>query len=255
MHFQVIRQIRTLGEQHQMGQTEGARDNLAIFLLINTHLRRRVTHRDRLRCERTLAAERQGIAHVLDVHRLGRQQSHIPADLLEVQRRHRNPCCELGIGHTNVRVIPVQELELVTNAPLLLAILQRNGQVIGLGSRHREGDGVVVGHRLHDAIEVICIQAHVQLGSRVVVFVMLKLVGVQPHMRQHSASVVHRNHANSILVEDQRHLHQHRLQTLSECSDGCGLHGFCYDEILGHCVCLHPGASSKFFSACLLSWL
>ena len=107
MDFEVIRQIRTLGKQHQMGQTEGAGHNLTILFLINTHLRRTVTHRDRLRCERALAAECQGVAHVLDVHGLGRQQSHIPADLLEIQRRHGNPGRKLGIRHPNVCIIPV----------------------------------------------------------------------------------------------------------------------------------------------------
>ncbi len=256
MDFEIVTEIRTLGEQDQMGQTEGARHNLAILLLINTHLRRRVPHGDRLRCERTLAAERQGIAHVLDVHCLRRQESHIATDLLEVQGRHGNPGGKLGIGHANVRVIPVQELQLVTNAPLLLSILQRNRQVIRLGGGNGKGDGVVVGHRLHHAIEVVGIQAHIQLGGCVVVFVMFKLVCVQPHMSQHGASVVHRNHADAVLVEHQRHLYEHGLETLGEGTDGSSLYGFSHDEILGHsCVCLHPGASSKFFSAFLLSML
>ncbi len=122
--------------------------------------------------------------------------------------------------------------------------------MIALCLGHTERDSVVIRHRLDDAIEVIGIQTHVQLRSRMVVLVVLKLVGIEAHMGENGARVVHRDHANTVLVEDQAHLYEHGLKSFGESSDGSGLHGFCHDEFLGHSAFVYlPGGSSKFFSA------
>ena len=83
--LQVVAEIGALGKQNEVRQTERAGDNLIGVLLVNRHLRRTVAHRHRLRCKWTLATEGQGVAGVQDVDRLGREEGHITADLLEVE--------------------------------------------------------------------------------------------------------------------------------------------------------------------------
>ena len=136
MDFQVVRQVRALGEQHQVRQAERATHNLIRLGLGNRHVRRRVTHRDRLRCEGSLAREGQRPAHVLDIHRLGRQQRHVTANLLKVHGRHGDSRGELGLRHVDVRLVTVQQVQLVADTTLLLAVLQCDAQVIGLGLGH-----------------------------------------------------------------------------------------------------------------------
>ena len=104
--------------------------------------------------------------------------------------------------------------------------------MIALKLGHTERDGVVIADGLHDAVEVVCIQTHIQLGCGMVVFVMLKLVCVEAHVCEDSSGVVHRNHANTILIEDKTHLDQHGLQTLRQSANRGSLHGFSYDEFV-----------------------
>jgi len=132
MNLQIIGEIRALGKEDEVGQREGSADNLRRLILCNRHLRRGIAHCDRLRGKRTLTRERQGIPHVLDVHCLGAQQGHIATDLLEVQRRHRNASRKYRLGHRNIRLIAVQEIQAVLDTTPLLAILDRDGQVVRL---------------------------------------------------------------------------------------------------------------------------
>jgi hypothetical protein len=215
-------------------QTEGSRHNLIGLLLCDIQLRRRITHRHRLRRKWTLTTKGQRIAYILDIHSLRRQQRHVPAYFLEVQRRHRNARRKFTLRDGDVAVIPIQQIQTVPHTPLLLTVLQRNGQVIGLCLGHTKGDGIVVRDRLDHAIEMVRIQTDIQTRRRVVILVMLKLVCIQAHMRQNGAGVVHRNHANTILIKDQAHLHQHGLQTLCQSADGSSLNCLSDYEFVRH---------------------
>lgn len=79
---------------------------------------------------------------------------------------------------------------------------------------------------------MVGVQPHIQLGSRVVVLVLFELGRMETHMRKHRASVVHGNHANAILIKDQTHLHQHRLQPLGEDTDGGSLDCLGNDQVV-----------------------
>lgn len=132
MDLKIVRQITTLGKQHEMWQTKCPRYNLFRLLFRYTQLRRTVTHRDRLRCERALTGKCKGIANILDIDCLGRQQCHVATRLLEVQRRHSDASGKLCLGHRHVRIIAIQQVELVPNATLLLTVLQSDRQMIAL---------------------------------------------------------------------------------------------------------------------------
>ena len=246
VNLQVVRQVRALGEQHQVRKGERARYNLIRLGLGNRHVRRRVTHRDRLRCKGTLAGEGQCSAYVLDIHRLGRQQSHVTADLLEVHARHGDARGELRLGHIDVGLVAVEKVQLVADTALLLAVLQRDAQVIGLRLGHREGDGIVVRHCLDDTVKVVRVQTHIKLRSSVVILVLFKLGRMETHMRQYRASVVHGNHANAILIKDQAHLNQHGLQPLGEDTDGGSLNRLGNDKIVRHLSMLPISPESRF---------
>ena len=207
--LQVIRQVRALGKEHQVREGKRARDNLIRLGLCNRHVRRGVTHRDRLRCERALAREGQRPTDILHIHRLRGQQSHIAADLLEVHTRHRDTRRELRLGHVDVRLITVKQVQLVPDTALLLTVLQRDTQVVRLRLGDRERDRIIVGHRLHNTVEVVRVQTHIQTRSRVVILILLKLGRMEAHMRQYRARVVHGNHSDTILIKNKAHLDQH----------------------------------------------
>ena len=68
---------------------------------------------------------------------------------------------------------------------------------------------------------------------------------METHMRQDRASVVHSNHANAILVEHQAHLHQHRLQPLSEDTNGGRLYCLGNNQVVGHLSMLAMSSESR----------
>ena len=224
MHLQIVGQIGALGKQDQVGQREGPAHNLRRFILTDGHLRGSVTHSHGLRRKRTLARKGQRIADILDVHRLGRQQSHVATDLLKVQRGHCNAGRKHRLRHCDVRLITIQQIQAILDTPALFSILNRDRQVIGLSLGHRERDRVIVRHRLHNTVEVIRVQTHTQLRGLVVVLILLKLVRIQSHVCQDCTGIVHGDHADPILIKHQAHLHQHRLQALGEGADGRRLH-------------------------------
>ena len=223
----------------------GPRHNLVRLLLGDAHLRRTVSKGHRLRRKRALTGERERTPDILDVHRLRREQGHVTADLLEVQRRHGNPRRELGIKHLDVGLIAVQEVELVANAALLLAVLQRDGEVVGLRLGDTERDRVVVRHSLHNAIEVVGVETDIKLGRRVVVLVVLKLVCKEAHVRKDGASVVHRHHADTLSIKDQTHLHKHGLETLGKGADGRRLNRLGHNNVVAHFVYPSAGVVSS----------
>ena len=237
MDLKVVAEVAAFGKEDKVGQTEGPADNLAGLLLVNAEFGRTVPQGHRLGRERALAAKGQRTSYILDIHRLGHEQGHVPADLLEVQRRHGNTSRKRSLGHIDIRVIAIKEIELVADAALLLPVLEGDRQVIGLGLGHTEGNRIIIRHRLDHAIEVIRVQADVQPRGRMIVLVMLKLARIEAHVGEDRTGIVHGDHADPLGVEDQAHLHEHGLETLSERANGSGLHGFCDDEtVVGHFV-------------------
>ena len=207
MNLQIVGEIGALGEQNKVRKREGSRHNLTTLLLRDGQLGSRIAHSHCLRGKRTLATERQRVAHILDIHRLCGQERHITADLLEIQRGHRNTRSKLSLRHLDIRIIAIQKVELVTNTALLLPVLQRDHQVIALRLGYAERDCIIVRHRLHNLIEVIGVQTHIQFGSRMVILIMLELGRIQTHMSENCAGIVHRNHADTILIKNKTHLH------------------------------------------------
>ena len=104
--------------------------------------------------------------------------------------------------------------------------------MIGLGLGNRKSNGIIVGHRLHDTIKVIRVQTNIQFRRRVIVLILLKLGSIESHMSENGASIVHRDHANTVLVEDQRHLHEHGLQSLSKSTDRGSLHCLSHNKVV-----------------------
>ena len=92
---------------------------------------------------------------------------------------------------------------------------------------------------------MVRVQTHVQTRCRVVVLILLELGRMETHMRQDRASVVHGNHANAILVEDQAHLHQHRLQPLGEDPNRGRLHCLGNHQVVGHLSMLAMSSESR----------
>ena len=238
MDLQVVGEVGALGKKNQVRQREGSTDNLRRLILAHRHFRRCIAHRDRLRRKRTLARKGQRIAHILDIHRLGRQQGHVATDLLKVQRGHCNARRKHRLRHCDVRLITIQQIQAILDPASLLTILNRDGQVIGLGLGHRERDRIIVRHRLHNTVKVVRIETHAQLGSLVVVLVLLKLIRVQPHMRQHGARIVHGNHADTILIKNKAHFDQHGLQALGEGADGRRLDCLGNHKVVGAHLCM-----------------
>jgi hypothetical protein len=236
MNLQVVAEVRALGKEHEVGKRIGARDNLGGLLLGNTEFRGTIPQRHGLGRKGSFAGEGERASDVLDVNRLRRQQRHVAANLLEVERRHGNPCGKLSIEHLDIRLIAIQEVELIPNATLLLAVLQRDGQVVGLRLGDAKRNRIVIRHRLHDAIEVVGIEPNIKLGSRMVVFIVFKLIGEESHVGKHCAGVIHCNHTDAILVEDEAHLDKHGFETLSESPNGSRLDRLGYHNVVAHFV-------------------
>ena len=94
---------------------------------------------------------------------------------------------------------------------------------------------------------MVRVQAHIQLGCGVVVLIVLKLGRMQAHVRQDCACVVHGNHADSVLVEHQAHLHQHGLETLGKDANRSGLDSLRYHQVVGtHLLMLATSSESRF---------
>jgi len=123
MDFQIVAQVRALGEQNKVRKRERSSHNLIRLLLLNTELV--------LRIPITVVREAKCPLHenvregptFLNFHRLGSKQRHVPAYLLEVQRGHRDVRRKLCLGQLNVRFVTVQQIELVPSHLLLLPVL------------------------------------------------------------------------------------------------------------------------------------
>lgn len=126
---------------------------------------------------------------------------------MEIHRGHGDARGKLRLRHVNIRLVPVQQVQLIADPALLFAILKSDRDVIGFGAAHGKGDGIIVGHSLDNAVKVVGIETDIQLGRRVIVLVVLELGGLEAHMSEDGARIVHGNHPDSVLVKDQTHLH------------------------------------------------
>ena len=251
MNLQVVGKVRALGKENQMRQRECTTDDLCRLILGDLHFSSGVSHRNCLGCKRTLARKGQCIPNILDIHRLCRQQSHVTADLLEVQRRHGNARREHRLRHRDIRLIAVQEVQTILGAASLLTVLNRDRQVVRLRLGHRERDRVIVRHRLHNTVKVVRVQTHTELRSLMVVLILLKLIRIQPHVCENCTGVVHGNHPDAILIKDKAHLHQHRLKTLGEGANGGRLNSLCNHKVVHLCILEARRLSSSTHPACL----
>jgi hypothetical protein len=234
VNFQVVAQIGALRKEHKVGQRITSRHDLITAVLLDAELVFGVAHHRNSGGKLTLAGKGHRVLDVVDLHRLGSQECHITADLLEVERRHGNPSGELCLGHVDAVLVTIQKLELLRGHALLLAVLQDDAEVIGIIPRDREGKRVVIRRSLHDALQVIRRQPNNELSGVVRVGLLLELVCKKAEMNKNRAGIVHRNHAEAIGVKYQAHLHKNALEGLNEGADGCRLNRLGLHDELRH---------------------
>ncbi len=219
--LQIVAEIGALGEKNKVRQRLASGHNLIRAILLNTELVLRIAHDRHARRKLTLARKGHRILDIVDLDRLCGQECHIATDLLEVERRHRDPRGELCIRHIDAVLIAIQKLELLGGHALLLAVLKDDIQVVGVIAGNRKRERVIIRGRLDNAIEVICGESNNELLRRVGVRLLLKLVGEETEMNQNCAGVVHGHHSETILIKYKAHLDKDTLQCLNEGAN-CG---------------------------------
>jgi hypothetical protein len=86
---------------------------------------------------------------------------------------------------------------------------------------------IIIRGSLNDTIEVIGVETHHKSIGIACVF--LELRSLEPHVNKDSASIVHRNHTNTVGIEGQVHLYENTLESLYECAEGSSLNGLRLD--------------------------
>lgn len=245
MDLQVVTEVGTLGEQNEVGQRLASGDNLITAILLNAELVLGITHDGDTRRKLTLTSKCHRVLDIVDLHGLGRKQGHITADLLEIHRRHRDPRGKLRLRHVDAILITIEKLELLGGHALLFAVFQNDVEVIGVIPRNRKRKRVVIRRGLHNALEVIRRESNDKLSRGVGLRLLLELVRKQAEMNKNGTGIVHRNHTEALLIENQAHLDENTLECLDEGANGRGLNGLGLHDELGHAYYVMRGRFMK----------
>lgn len=135
-----------------MLQIEVALDNLRTRLRLSETTGTDAKHRLLLGIV-TLTAEHQLRTRRLDLHDLAKRM-HVAHDLLEVRGGHCQNAGELDRWDVDRIYIQLNQIQMETGHHLLVAILDFNAELRGVGLLHVEHDALVVGHGLHELEEV-----------------------------------------------------------------------------------------------------
>lgn len=142
-------------------------------------------------------------------------------------------------------LVAIQKLELLRGHALLFTILQDDVEMIGVIARNRKCKRVVIRRGLHDALEVIRRETNDELSGGVGLRVLLELVRKEAEVNKNRAGIVHCHHAETLLIENQAHLHENALQRLDEGANGCRLNRLCLHDELGHAYTQKRGRFMK----------
>ena len=166
MDLQIVAEVCTLGEKNKVRQRLASGDNLITAILLNAELVLRITHHCDTRRKLTLAGKRHRVLDIIDLHGLRSQKGHVTTDLLEVERRHRNPRGELRIRHMDAILVAIEKLEFVGGHALLLTVLKDHVEVVGVIARDRKRKRIIICGSLHDTLKVIRCQTDNELLRR-----------------------------------------------------------------------------------------
>jgi hypothetical protein len=238
VNLDVVAEVRALGEEHEVREALGAAHNLVPAVLRNREVVLAVAHHRHTRRKLALARKGERVLDVLNLDRLGREERHVAANLLEVERRHRDTRRELALGHDDVVVVAVEEVEAVGRHALLLAVLEDDVEVVRVVLGDGKGERVLIRRRLDDAVEVVGVEADDEARRARREGLLLELVGVEAEVHENRARVVHRNHAKTVLVEDEAHLDKNALEGLNEGAHGARLNRLCLDDLVRHVLIL-----------------
>jgi len=144
-----------------------------------------------------LTTEHELLTRRLNLYHLS-ETMHVPNNLLEIRRRHRDNALELNCGDRNGPHIQLNQIQREMRDHLFLTIHNLDPQLGGVRLPHKQNDTLVVAHRLHELVEVDHIQPQdVLLGT--VEFV--EPVGLETEMHQDRVGSVHRHNLEPGAVE------------------------------------------------------
>ena len=156
----------------------------------------------------------------LNLHHLT-EAMHIPNNLLEIRRWHRNNTLELDRGNGNWPDIQLNQIEGEMGDHLLLTVHDFYSELRGVRLPHEQNDALIVAHRLHEFVEVNHIQAqNVLLGA----VKLIKPVGLETQMNENCVRAVHRHDFEARAVEFQVGVRQNILYGFYEGPKRSGFH-------------------------------
>ena len=159
-----------------------------------------------------LTPEYELLARRLNLHHLT-EAMHIPNNLLEIRRWHRNNTLELDRGNGNGSDIQLNEIQGEMGDHLLLTIHDFDSELRGVRLPHEQNDALIVAHRLHEFVEVNHVQAqNVLLGA----VELVKAVGLETQMNENRVRAVHRHDFEARAVEFQVGVRQDILDGFDE---------------------------------------
>lgn len=144
----------------------------------------------------------------------------ITTDLLKIAGRHIDNGGKLNIGHLNVIHVGVKKLHHPGICRLLLGILSPDPQLVRIGGGEKQGQRVRIGQRLDQLEQVDHVDSQDELVRAEEI---LKLVGIEPQIRQNHVRLVHINDLDARGIKLNVGLGQNLLQTLYQCPKGARL--------------------------------
>ena len=171
VHLNGRAETRALGEENQVLELEQTLNHLiGVTRLVDLHCIRVLRHDSLLLSKIALAPENQVSTGRSNLYiQLLPQSVHVPADLLEIDRRHVNDVTEVEVGDLDLVNVRVKEFEEVVGDRRLLGVLHANPQLVGIGRGQVERKRVIVPHGLDQLEEVDHVHPEDVLGGAEVV--------------------------------------------------------------------------------------
>ena len=228
-------QRRALGEEHQILEHEVALDDLigclglcdSVLSLAEDGLLLGVV---------TTAPKRQFLRRRLDLHQLSKCM-HVPDDLLEVRRWHRDYAGEFNGRDLDGINVDLDQLQAEPGNTLLLSIQDLYPELRGILLVHEEHDAFIVGDRLDELEEVDHVDAeHVLLRT----VVLVEAVRIQSEVHQDGVGAIHCHDLHALTVELDVGIREDILDGFDEGAKGGGLDGADAKQVVG----IHSTAAS-----------
>ena len=133
-----------------------------------------------------------------------------------------NDTREVEAWNLNILNVRVEQLEKVVRHTRLVRVLHPDPELILVGGRQIQSQGIVVAHRLNELEQVDHVHAQNILGRAVIG---LKAVGVETKIDEYRVSLVYGDHLDSLAIKLQVRLRKNLLQGLNQRSECTTLDG------------------------------